>query len=370
MNEWLLNLFQVLYILKMLQVVLVLGILLSTIQIDLAIPANGKFGYHVISVIPSPDAPCNETELQCLTLSQIANSSSNYIGANMTLHFLPGEHSLDSTLLIKNSDSLYASSLDSNVTIACSHSSASFEFSNISVVHISGLTFTGCTGNKFTNITQLTLEDTKFIGNKDSTINGPALELIESSSKLIRTELSHYYGSRVTPLLCKNGDRWYARDDFLNGWKDNDNIAVSATAGGAIVSTHSNVIINGSVFEGNSAQAGGAIFAEQQSNITIINSTFMGNQATDIQSYQYCYFGGGVLYSMEAEKGTPKLRRTRSEVSPNTVLPRFAEVISEASPMLRRTQLRYFAEVTSEASPNPAPILRRSHLRSFAEVFK
>ena len=91
---------------------------------------------------------------------------------------------------------------------------------------------------------------------------------------------------------------------------------------------------------------------------------------------------GTDLWCMEAEKGTPKLRRTRSEVSPNTVLPRFAEVISEASPnslrsfaevtyeaspMLRRTQLRYFAEVISEASPNPAPILRRSHLRSFAE---
>ena len=66
----------------------------------------------------------------------------------------------------------------------------------------------------------------------------------------------------------------------------------------------------------------------------------------------------------EAEKGTPKLRRTRSEVSPNTVLPRFAEVISEASP----NSLRRFAEVTSEASPNSAPILRRSHLRSFAEL--
>ena len=285
------------------QVVLVLGILLSMIQIDLA---SGKLGYHIISdsVIPSPDAPCNETELQCLTLSQLANSSSDYLGADMTLHFLPGEHSLDSTLLIKNSDSLHASSLDSNVTIACSHSSASFEFSNISVVHISGLTFTGCTGNKFINITQLTLEDSRFIGNKDSNVEGPALELIESSAKLIRTELSHYYGSRVTSLLCENGENGNARNDFLYGQNINDNIKVSATAGGAIVSTHSNVTIDSSVFEGNSAQAGGAIFAEQQSNITIINSTFVGNQATALQSHQYCYFGGGVLYSDDGSSVT------------------------------------------------------------------
>ena len=239
MNEWLLNLFQVLYILKMVQMVLVLGILLSMIQIDLTI------GYHVISVIPSPEVPCNETELQCLTLSQLANSSSDYIGANTTLHFLPGEHSLDSTLLIKNSDSLNASSLDSNVTIACSHSSARFEFRNISVVHISGLTFTGCTGNKFVNINQLTLEDSKFIGNKDSNINGPALELIESSAKLIRTELSHYYGSRVTPLLCENGDDWDARYDFLFNRRQNrnDNIAVSATAGGASIAMLPSMVV-------------------------------------------------------------------------------------------------------------------------------
>ena len=63
---------------------------------------------------------------------------------------------------------------------------------------------------------------------------------------------------------------------------------------------------------------------------------------------------------MEAEKGTPKLRRTRSEVSPNTVLPRFAEVIPEASP----NSLRSFAEVTSEASP----ILRRTQLQYFADT--
>ena len=84
---------------------------------------------------------------------------------------------------------------------------------------------------------------------------------------------------------------------------------------------------------------------------------------------------------MEAEKGTPTLRRNRSEVSPNTALPTFTEVTSEASPKSppkrRRTQLRSFAEVTSEASPNSLrspsspkslPKIRRSVLRSFGEL--
>ena len=87
--------------------------------------------------------------------------------------------------------------------------------------------------------------------------------------------------------------------------------------------------------------------------------------------------GLGVNLTMEAEKGTPKLRLTRSEVSPNTILPRFAEL----APKLRRrfAELSTYAcfterssdtlaEVTSEASPNSAPKRRRTQLRYFAEV--
>ena len=122
-----------------------------------------------------------------------------------------------------------------------------------------------------------------------------------------------------------------------------------------------------------------------------------------LQKSQYLKTGNFVKFLSDKIYGSreghsAKLRRTRSEVSPNTVLPRFAEVISEtspnslrrfaevtseASPMLRRTQLRYFAEVTSEASPNSLrgfaevtseaspkspPKLRRTQLRYFAEV--
>ena len=133
-----------------------------------------------------------------LTLSQFANNISDYRSANVTLHFLPGEHNLDSALLINNVNSFYVNSSDNNVTIACSHSGANFEFSNVSVVHVSGLTFVGCTGNKFINIGQLTLEDSQYTGDKG--INGTALEIIETSAMFIRTELSHNHGSRVISL--------------------------------------------------------------------------------------------------------------------------------------------------------------------------
>ena len=101
-----------------------------------------------------------------------------------------------------------------------------------------------------------------------------------------------------------------------------------------------------------------------------------------------------ILISMEAEKGTPTLRRTRSEISPKSppklrrcfaevTFRSFAELSSEASPKsppkLRRTQLRSFADaspksspklrrIRSEASPKSLPKIRRSILRTYSEV--
>ena len=224
-------------------------ILLFILFLILAISSSEESGHY--TVIPSLDAPCNKTEL-CLTLSQFMNNSSDDLSANTTLHFLQGEHYLDSTLLIKNVDTFYMSSRDRNVTIVCNHSGAQFKFSNVSVVHINGLTFIGCTGNKFIYVSQFTLEDSQFIGHKD--INGTALELVETSATFINTELGHNYGSRVTSLHCEiydpTGD---AHNDFLFGSNRLEDIEVNVTAGGAIASTHSNVTIIGSTLEGNTA---------------------------------------------------------------------------------------------------------------------
>ena len=164
-------------------------------------------GYY--TVIPSLDDPFKKTK-QCLTLSQFANSPSDYLIAN-TLYFLPGEHNLDSTVLIENINTFNVmSSRDSSVTIVCDHFSARFEFHNVSVVHISGLTFIGCAGNKFTNINQFTLEDSQFIEHRRT-----ALELIETSVTFIRTEISHNYGGSMISLPCENGNDFDTCLNFL-----------------------------------------------------------------------------------------------------------------------------------------------------------
>ena len=294
-NDVIIVLPQDMYKLKMMRIITLILIFLMMF-FDLATLLGEEAEYSNIMIIPSTDDPCNETDL-CVTLSQFANNSSGYLRTNTTLHFLPGKQHLDSMILVENVNTFYMSSRDGNVTIVCNHSSPRFEFHNVSVVHISGLTIIGCAGNKFTNINQLILEDSQFIGHKD--IKGTALELNETFATFTQTEFNHNYGSNVISLLCENDNGRYPHGDFVydGSYFNNEDTEVSAMAGGAIVSTHSNVTIIDSTFEGNSAHAGGAIFAELQSNITIINSTFVGNQATSLRSHQYCYTGGGALYS-------------------------------------------------------------------------
>ena len=95
------------------------------------------------TIVTSPNETCEETE-QCLTLSQFANNSSEYLNTNTTvmLHFLEGEHHLDSTIMIRNIDAFHMSSQrDSNVAIVCNDYSSRFEVNNVRFVHIIGLTF-------------------------------------------------------------------------------------------------------------------------------------------------------------------------------------------------------------------------------------
>ena len=79
----------------------------------------------------------------------------------------------------------------------------------------------------------------------------------------------------------------------------------------------------------------------------------------------------------------PKSRRTRYFHASPKSSPKLRRTHSEASPMLRRTQLRYFADaspdsapilhrcfagLSSDTSPKSPPKLRRTQLRYFAEV--
>ena len=213
----------------------------------------------------------------CLTLSQFIDKSDSYIVDNTTLILQPGNHSLESVLSVSNISKLSLHGT-SNTVIMC-HGSGRFELSNTPFICISTLTFIGCPGNSVDSVHQFTLEDSSFIGQDNAP--GTALELVNTTANLNRNKFISNSGKqnkRHLPFSDPNP---------------------LAAVGGAILSTSSNINIVGSWFEGNYAEMGGAIFSELQSNVSISNSTFIGNLANssfDHSSTTYTYGGAVCIF--------------------------------------------------------------------------
>ena len=246
-----------------------------------------------ITISPNQECPSGA----CLTLSQFANnfSSESYVynDSNLTLEFLPGNHTLPSQISFMNLSivSMFAnfditSNFSQPALIFCD-SNARFEFLHVQTVQISRLNFTGCTGNKVENVEQFTLVDSSFAGVEGKT--GTALKLNQTSANISRSSFINNKGDTYHYFRCSNWDG-YA-------------IIVSVTAaGGAISMEESQVTIEQSIFERNGGDVGGAIFSKLNSNITIISSNFVENHAT-LQSpnIRYCSGGGGALHAVNVK---------------------------------------------------------------------
>ena len=210
----------------------------------------------------------------CLALSQFAANSS-FLKSNITLILQPGIHNLTVDLNISDKD--YVSMVASNSTaqIMCEFSTG-FSLQNVQYIRITNLEFTGCGKNLIENVMEFVLQDVIFEGQAQSET---ALKLIETTATLTNSTFkSNEYGT------LRGNDSLHS-NQFL--------------AGGAIIATHSNISIRNSIFERNRAEAGGAIYAEQECIIAIEDTTFINNQAfkllqspTDDPSQAM----GGVLY--------------------------------------------------------------------------
>ena len=207
----------------------------------------------------------------CLTLSQFATNSGQYLHSNTTLVFLPGTHCLITVnLMLSNIDNFAMKSENSTAQIKCTNDSHIF-FSQLQCIHITNLEFIGCGGNQVRHVEEFMVEDTIFKAQENS---GTALELIQTTALIINcTFVSNRNGSfRQCPM--------YDPEDGCSG---------DGFIGGAIIATNSIIGIDQSWFEDNGADLllGGAIFAEQHSIINMSGNVFVNNYA----------YNGGVLLS-------------------------------------------------------------------------
>ena len=143
--------------------------------------------------------------------------------------------------------------------ITCQTNAVGFEFVNIKHLWMKCITFIGC-GNKASLIQQFTIENCTFEGQNYSRT---ALEIDNTTTKISN---SLFLTNVADHCICV----------FTNEVGD-----VCVSVAGALLIAQSNAIITSSTFEHNSAEIGGAMYIHSSSNVSIIDSTFISNEATN-----------------------------------------------------------------------------------------
>ena len=227
--------------------------------------------YHIS---PSPNDSCSVDLDHCFSLSHLAANSSIYLTSNTTLLFKPGNHRLELEFLVVNISAILVHLNFDASKYAKIHCEllGRFHFHNVSWIHFSGMEFVGCT-SMFSSVDHLIIEDTIFTGLEE---NGTALFLRECTTNITDSYFTFNTDGSYENHLIKH-----------------------VKVGGAIIATSSNLTVIETIFEGNSADVGGAIYAEQNSNIVITSSTFINNTShmTCIINGVPCFGGGAVHLS-------------------------------------------------------------------------
>ena len=234
--------------------------------------------YHIT---PAVDIPCPIAP--CLTLTQFAANSKTYLNTSTVLMLLPGNHSLQLNFEIDNITSFEIRGSDSQFeasTIICTPSQnygvSNFNIYNILQVYIHKIRYMGCT-NFYAVIGYLLVLQSDF--SYKSVTRETTLEVVGSSVNITRCSFMNNSAG--------GGQRATNRAGY--------------TVGGAMVVTESIIDISDSIFVGNSAESGGAIYAEHGSTVSLFNSTFIENLVIcftpNIEVGSSCH--GGSLYFEE-----------------------------------------------------------------------
>ena len=236
--------------------------------------ANSQQAHYYIT--PSLSVHCPGDP--CLILPQLAANSTSYLGneTDISLFFLPGNHSLDGELSLSHADNFSMTKVtggNGTVFVECGSQSGRFNISETIFAVIKDLHFIGCGGNKVSQVEQFIVEDTIFEGVEG---RGTALVLnqvtdasIARSSFLSNTHGSTLEHHEISPFAS---DQEILKYLCLNR---NSSLAV----GGALYTAFSNVSIVSSKFTDNRAEIGGALFAHN-SSLHVIGSTYSYNKAS------------------------------------------------------------------------------------------
>ena len=139
-------------------------------------------------MLRSPAAdPAYCDHVYCLTLSQLAGNIGRYVNSsNTTLYIGEGTHILHESFSVSNVTKFSMTANDSSsdsVNITCNEG-ANFNLSHISRLHIQGLVFVSCGGNRVEAVDVMTINNSKFLGNNT---NGSSLTIVGVNGRIMKT---------------------------------------------------------------------------------------------------------------------------------------------------------------------------------------
>ena len=257
--------------------------------------------FYILTSSNNTQCPGQLTGEPCLTLQQFANSPDSNL--NVSLVMEAGIHTLDSqhSLSLSNIHSFSMVPLvpDSHVRVTCSTPqdtvrSPRFRFTSISYVQIQGVSFESCKDDAFSNTgmeIRNIFNSIQFYNVSFTNFDSVSIEAVESAQIQVKDisfsqgrrfgvgpagefsiENSHFQQSSESALLLSGIIK-----ATVMGCQFNSN-SRNRMDGGALNILSSSVLINGSIFDNNSADTGGAIHAEA-SNVTVDGNTFTNNSA-------------------------------------------------------------------------------------------
>jgi len=241
----------------------------------------------------------------CATLSEYAQEAEMYFTSNTTMVFLPGDHVLDRNITVANVARLTMrrESSSDNVATVVRNGSVGFSFTNMVDFNIHSLAFTSYNrswsyGSHPASNSALLLQSTRYAKLLNCSFHdnlGNALAVNNTNITLKENKFTHNQcRCEFLSYNCKLGCGITAFNSTLTftgntSFYENNAIYYSYS-GGAIWASVSSLHFNGTNnFIGNSAQNGGAIYAETNS--------FLSFNGTSTFSQNWAPCCGGAIYT-------------------------------------------------------------------------
>ena len=221
----------------------------------------------------------------CLTLTEFALNISRYLTGNTTLVLQPGNHALRSSLLVSNVEGFTLHHVASPGNGLKCEKGSKLVFDSIQRVEVSNLNLIECFDNKIVQVNEFTVANSSFFGSY-SVVGGRALEVVKSNATITNCFFTkYYYGTfRLVPIVSYKRFVTIIRRERRR-------------IGGALLISQSNVNVSLCNFTENRAELGGAIYAENSSNVSISETALIFNTAYSSNDDSEEVAAGGVLYA-------------------------------------------------------------------------